>query len=174
MKYIFIIMLTSLVSSCHSQDGPSNAERVQRSATITLDGTVGKVFPLFGIIREKEWDHDWDPTPVYPNSGDMAEGAVYRTPGHIHGDSPLTWVVSRFDTLDNHLIYLVFAGNRVVSIDIRCSPLPDNRTTATITYTMTGLDEQGNQIIHHHIASVFQHNLQNWEALINKALGRSN
>jgi hypothetical protein len=172
MKYIFIIMLTSLATSCHSQNDRFIAERVQQSAKITLNGLVGKVFPLFGIMREKEWDHDWNPTPVYPTSGNIAEGAIYRTPGHAHGDPALIWVVSLLDTADNHLTYLVNAGNRVVSIDIRCHPLTGNRTEATIVYTMTGLNEKGNQVIYQHIANLFQHHLQNWESLINQALSR--
>jgi hypothetical protein len=172
MKYKIITMLTFLATTGYSQNNPFVAERVRQSATITLSGPVAKVFPLFGIIREKEWDHDWNPTPVYPASGDISEGAVYRTPGHVHGDANLIWVVSCFDTADNHLTYLVTAGNRVVSIDIRCSPLSDSRTQATICYTMTGLDEAGNQIIHQHIANLFAHNLQDWQTLINQVLGR--
>jgi hypothetical protein len=165
-------MFTAHLTSCQSQDTPFIADRVQQTATITLNGPVSKVFPLFGIIREKEWDHQWNPTEVYPTSGHIDEGSIYRTPGHFHGEPPLIWVVSRYDTTESHVTYLVSATNRIVSIDIQCSTLPDARTQATITYTMTGLDAQGNQIIHQHITAIFQHQLQDWQTLINQALSR--
>ena len=100
----------------------------------------------------------------------MAEGSVYRTPGHVHGEPPLTWVVARFDTAAGHLTYLVTAADRVVSIDIQCAPLPGSRTRATITYTMTGLNAEGNAICHHLLGRVFAHDLQDWQAAMNNIL----
>jgi hypothetical protein len=170
MKYLFILMFTASTASCNSQDTAFMAERLQRSGSIVLEGPVTRVFPLFGIIREKEWSPGWSPTPVFPMSGEMGEGSVYRTPGHVHGEPQLTWVVSRFDTTAAHLTYLVIAADRVVSIDIQCASLPDNRTRATITYFMTGLSAEGNAVCHHLIGRLFAHDLQDWQAPINELL----
>jgi hypothetical protein len=170
MKYLFILMLTASTASCRSQDSSFRAERLQRSASIVLEGRVPIVFPLFGIIEEKKWSPDWSPTAIFPLSGEMAEGSVYRTPGHIHGEPPLTWVVSRFDTAAAHLTYIVTAADRIVSIDIQCAMLSDNRTRATITYCMTGLNAEGNAVCHHLIGRLFAQDLQDWQAPINDLL----
>ena len=170
MKYLFILMLTASTASCQNQDSPFIAERLRRSASIDLEGSVATVFPLFGIIREKEWSSGWSPTPIFPLSGEMTEGSVYRTPGHVHGEPPLTWMVSRLDTPAAHLTYLVTAADRIVSIDIQCAPLPGNRTRATITYCLTGLTPEGNEIGHHLLGRLFADGLQDWQVPINKLL----
>jgi hypothetical protein len=170
MKYLFILMLTATTASCNSQDTAFTAERLQRSASIVLEAPIARVFPLFGIIREKEWSPGWSPTPIFPLSGEMAEGSVYRTPGHVHGEPPLTWVVSRFDTASAHLTYLVTAADRIVSIDIQCAQLTGGWTRATITYSLTGLTVEGNAICHHLLGKLFAHGLQDWQAPINELL----
>lgn len=170
MKHLILLLMVAVNLSCKSQDGSFVSQRVQDSADIILDAPITQVFPLFGIIREKEWSPGWDPTSVFPQSGEMAEGSVYRTPGHVHGEGPLTWVVSQFDTAAGHLTYLVTAPDRVVTIDIRCTPQPDRRTRATITYTLTGLTEEGNLICHHLLLKQFAHRLQDWQTTINQFL----
>jgi hypothetical protein len=170
MKYIIAFLMVTASSSCKSQDNRFIAQRVSNSAEILLNGTVKQVFPLFGIMKEKEWSSGWSPTALFPQSGQMAEGSVFRTPGHVHGEPPLTWVVSRYDSAAAHLTYIIEAANRIVSIDIRCTALPDNRTRATIAYTMTGLSDDGNAIIHHAITKQFAENLQDWQTAINKLL----
>jgi hypothetical protein len=172
MKYLFILMLTASTTSCNSQDTAFTAERLQQSASIILEAPVTRVFPLFGIIREKEWSPGWDPTPIFPTTGEMTEGSVYRTPGHVHGEPPLTWVVSRFETAAAHLTYLVTAADRVVTIDIQCAELPGGRSRATITYCMTGLNTEGNAVCHHLIGRLFAHDLGDWQAPINELLTR--
>jgi hypothetical protein len=172
MKYYLILLLMSQITACKGQDSSFTPARVHQSAEITLEGPVTEVFPLFGIMREKEWDSAWNPTPVFPISGDMAEGAIYHTPGHLHGEAPLIWIVYRYDTSRYWLTYLVSASNRIVSIDIQCTPIEGNKTHAVVTYTMTGLTEEGNQIIRHHLTMLFAHHLQDWQDAINQRLRR--
>jgi hypothetical protein len=173
MKCYVTILLMPLLAACKGRDSPFVANRVQQSTEITLEGPIEKVFPLFGIIREKEWEPEWKPDPIFPLSGDIAEGAIYCTPGHLPGEAPLTWVVVRYDTVLYRLTYLVSASDRIVSIDIQCITIDSNHTRAIVTYTLTGLTQEGNKIIRHHLASIFAHNLQGWENAINQLLKRS-
>jgi len=170
MKNYLSILFMLLCSACAGQDSPFVANRVQQSAEITLEGPIAKVFPLFGIIEEKKWDHEWDPTPIYPLSGDIEEGAIYRTPEHVPGEAPLIWVVTRYDTTLYRLTYLVTAINRIVSIDIQCTAIDGNSTRAIVKYTLTGLTSDGNKIIGHHLASIFANNLNGWQSAINHLL----
>lgn len=39
--------------------------RISRTSTITLNGPLGEVFPLFGPVREKEWAAGWEPRVLY-------------------------------------------------------------------------------------------------------------
>jgi hypothetical protein len=173
MKYYLIILLMTPLTACKGQDTSFVADQVQQSAEITLQGPVAKVFPLFGIIREKEWDPEWNPTPVFPKSGDITEGAIYRTPGHVPGEAPLTWIVARYDTSLNRVTYIVTASDRIVSIDIQCKSDNDQHTRARVTYTLTSLTPTGNIIIKHLLAAIFDHNLQGWQTAINQVLKRT-
>jgi hypothetical protein len=38
------------------------AERILRTATITLNGNIKDVFPLFDAFEERKWEPDWDLT----------------------------------------------------------------------------------------------------------------
>jgi len=170
MKYFIFILMVTANLSCKSQDSSFTSQRVQDSAVILLDASIVRVFPLFGMMKERDWSPGWNPTPVFPQTGEITEGAVYRTPGHVHGEGPLTWVVSRYDTSASHLTYLITAPDRVVTIDIRCAALSDSNTRATITYTLTGLTEEGNEICHHLLLRQFTHRLQDWQTAINQYL----
>jgi|SRR5450432_288393 len=171
MKYHLTIILLLLLDACNGQDAdPFIAKRIQQNAEITLNGPIAKVFTLFGIMREKEWDPDWHPTPVFPPSGDIAEGAVYHTPGHVPGEPPLTWVVALYDKVLYRLTYLVSAPDRIVEINIQCKTIGDNNTSAIVTYMLTGLTTEGNEMIGHHLAAIFSHNLHGWQTSINERL----
>jgi hypothetical protein len=55
------------------------ALRISRKSTIQLNGTLDKVFPLFGAIREKEWADGWDPRMVYSTTHLLEEHMVFQT-----------------------------------------------------------------------------------------------
>jgi hypothetical protein len=141
--------------------------------TYHLDGPVNDIFPLFEIMEEKKWSPDWDPTPVYPATGEIREGAVFRTPGHVHGESPLTWVITRYDRQNHAIVYTVVGANRVIQIAVTCDSVAQNRTAATITYDLTGLSAEGNRISHHTILKMFAHQLSDWQEAINRYMART-
>jgi hypothetical protein len=146
------------------------AEQFVQSASIVLQGNIEKVFPLFGAIEEKKWSEDWHPTPVFPASGNMEEGFIFHSPDHVPNSPPLTWVVSKYDSSSHQVRYIITSANRVTIITVNCSKIDGNSTKAEITYCLTGLSEEGNEISHHLITEMFKHNLKDWETAINNYL----
>ncbi|MFZ1081626.1 MAG: hypothetical protein WAO19_06850 [Candidatus Kryptoniota bacterium] len=146
------------------------AKRVSKSATITLKGPIERVFPLFGPVEEKKWADGWNPVVLYPTSGELEEGMVVTTQGHGHGEAVFAWIVSKYET-ENHLIeYIVSTANRYWVITIRCFASSDTETKATIQYTYTGLTPIGNEINKHAIEKRYERDLKDWEEAINHYL----
>jgi len=155
-------------------DTSFSAERLFKSATITLNGPIGKVFPLFGALEEKKWADGWNPIVMYPTSEKLEEGMVFTTPAHGHGETAYAWIVSKYQP-DNHLIeYIVSTTNRYWVISIKCRASSDTETEATVSYTFTGLTPLGNEINKHAIGKMYERNLQDWEEAINYYLKTGN
>jgi hypothetical protein len=143
------------------------AERISKTAVITLDGKVETVFPLFGAFEERKWAKDWDPILIYPSAEKIEEGTTFKTKGNGHNEAEFVWRVSKYKT-DKYLIqYLVTTENRYWTITIECCPLTENRTSAEITYTFIGLNELGNRINKQSLEHMYEHDLKDWEEAIN-------
>jgi hypothetical protein len=144
------------------------AERISRQSTITLSAPVETVFRLFGAIEEEKWAPGWRPTVVFSDSGTIQDQMVFTTKGHQDLEPDYTWTVSRYEP-ENWLVeYTVFTLDRLWRISIRCRSLVDKRhTDADVCYTYTGLNEKGNTLNKQAIASMFAHDLKDWERQIN-------
>jgi hypothetical protein len=178
MKNLFIklpgITLMAILGSAQIKAQGFKAEQVVQSASIVLDGNIEKVFPLFGAIEEKKWSEGWNPTPVFPASGNMEEGFIFQTADHVPGQPLLTWVVSKYSPASHQLQYIITSSLRVTTISVNCSKLSDSSTKAEITYKLAGLSDEGNLISHHLISKMFKHNLKDWETAINNYLTKKN
>ena len=150
------------------------AEQYVKSASIILNGSIDKVFPLFGAIEEKKWAEGWNPIPVFPESGDMQEGFIFQTADHAHEGAIVTWVVAAYEVKDHVVKYIITAPDRLLFIDVYCSEQSANSTKAEVTYKFTGLTAEGNEISHHLLARIFENNLKDWETAINNYLSKSN
>jgi hypothetical protein len=148
-------------------DQTFKAERVSKSASITLNGPIEKVFPLFGAVEEKKWADGWDPVVLYPESGHLEEGMTFITRAHGHDETTFAWIVSQYQPECRHIEYVVSTPNRIWVIAIQCDRLSVNQTIATIRYTYTGLTALGNVINKHVIEKMFKRNLADWEEEIN-------
>jgi hypothetical protein len=100
----------------------------------------------------------------------MQEGLIFQTPDHIHGVPPLTWVVSRYTVSSHYIQYIIASPMRVTIISITCTASGTNSTTATVSYSLTGLSPEGNELSHHLIGKIFESNLKDWETAINTYL----
>lgn len=164
MKILIATLLLALTA---------RAQKITRTASITLNGNVNTVFPLFGAYEEKKWSADWMPTPVYPNTQTIEEEATFTTPGHLKGEKDYVWRVSRYDTQQFLIQYMVYGDNRCWTITVQCSPQSDTKTLARITYSLIGLNAQGNQVNQQFIEHIYKNDLKDWEEEINGFLARS-
>ena len=144
--------------------------RISRTSVIILNASLKKVFPLFGPIKEKEWAAGWEPQVLYATT-DSEEHMVFKTRSH-HGQEPdSTWTVSNYRPDQAFIEYTVFAPERIWWITIECSEGKAEETTeAKITYTYTGLTESGNVMNEKALATMYRHDLKDWEAAINHYL----
>jgi hypothetical protein len=170
MKKLYIIFLLGLATAGRSQSNMNNnfsAQRISKTASFTTHGSIDKVFPLFGPFEEQKWAEGWSPVLVYPQQGKVQEGLVFKTKGHIPGEKENTWLINRYQP-ESHLIeYLVIAENRLLTITVQCGALADTATSATVTYTFTGLTEGGNMASGHILGRMYAENLHDWAEAIN-------
>jgi hypothetical protein len=61
------------------------AQHITQSHTIHLPAHLYRVFPLFEPLGEKLWAEGWDPTMLYPSTGEVAVGTIFTT---HHADEP--------------------------------------------------------------------------------------
>lgn len=147
------------------------AKRISRTSSIILNASLKTVFPLFGPIEEKKWAHGWNPQIIFSSTNKLELGMVFKT--QITGrkdkeENDYIWVVSRFLPQQALIEYTVFTFERVWWITIRCQENNKHQTTsANITYTFTGLTENGNAKNAKHLARIYAHDLKDWEEAIN-------
>jgi len=140
------------------------------SASIELDARIDNVFPLFGAFEERKWAAGWSPKVIYPQTEVMQKGTTFQTAGHVPGEPDMIWTVTKFDMASHEAQYFIYSTNRVVILDINCRSIAGGKTAATIKYTFTGLDSDGNEISHHLLKKVYSRRLEDWRDAINKYL----
>lgn len=164
------MMVALLLFSCKNQNQMETekfvSQRVSKTAIIQLNGSIEKVFPLFGAFEEKKWADKWDPKLVYPSTERIEEGTVFKTKGHGHNETGFLWIVTKYQPNDHLIQYLVSTENRYWTITIKCTG-SGKLTSAEITYSYTGLNLIGNQINPIAMQSIYMQNLKDWEKSIN-------
>lgn len=149
------------------------AEQYFQKASIVLNGKINEVFRLFTVLGEKKWATEWNPELIFPLSGNMQEGLIFKTSDHIKGAPPLIWVVSKYNTIRHELQYTIASPVHVAIITVSCTTINEHNTKAEISYKLTGLNRDGDELSHHLIAKVFVNNLKDWEKAINSYLEKS-
>lgn len=169
MKQNLILLILTMSTSTIAQT--FKAERVQKSAMFTVNAPIEKSFPLFGPIREKEWAAGWEPQLIYSTNPEVEEHMIFKTSGKHHGENEYVWVVTQFKPKDFFVEYTVSTSNRIWFITVKCEAAGKN-TNVTVTYSYTGLNEQGNQLNKAALDRMYAHNLQDWEEAINYYLAK--
>jgi hypothetical protein len=146
-------------------------QRIQ-SFTITLNGSVAEVTPLFGPIREAEWASGWSPHFIHPVQGLQREGAVFTTTSD-HGRDRL-WLLTTYEAGNGRVEYVVMTPAFVTNeIKIRVVPDGEQHCKATITYRRSALTPEGNEEVAKLDAHWAEKQRIHWEAAINGALAKS-
>ncbi len=149
------------------------AEKISKTASIIINGSITSVFPLFGAFEERKWAEGWNPVLIYPEQEIIEEGTTFKTAGNEEEPEYL-WRVSKFYPEKYLIQYLVSTANRYWTITVKCSSIEENKTMAQITYTFIGLNELGNGINKEALERMFLNNLKDWEEEINGYLEKNN
>lgn len=148
---------------CGDDDANFVARHIRKQATITLNGTIESVWPLFDPINESKWATIWQPNILYPTDGTVQEGMVFRT-------GELIWTVARYNSRNHHITYSVTHPDKFFTVDVQCSEHGSSHTDAVITYSFVGLTEQGNDRVERSAERLFQSGLKDWQTAINHYL----
>ena len=146
-------------------------EQRTQSFTITLNGSVGDVTPLFGPVREAEWVPDWSPHFIYPAQDVQREGVVFTTSPDRGRDR--LWLLTTYDVRNGRVEYVVMTpAFTATEIKIRVVPDSEQYCKATITHRRSALAPQGNE----EVAKLGEHWAEeqriHWETAINEALAK--
>jgi hypothetical protein len=142
-----------------------------QSFTISLNGSVADVTPLFGPVREREWAPEWSPHFIHPAHGVQREGVVFSTSlGH---GSDRIWLLTTYEISDGRVEYIAMVPEVTANeIKIRVVPDGDQHCKATITYRRSALAREGNEEVMKLDAHWAEEQRIHWETGINQALAK--
>lgn len=154
--------------ACETQNTTNNfkAERISRTATFSVNEEIEKAFPLFGPMREMEWEAGWKPALVFSETNDVEERMIFKTPGRFEEERTYTWVITQYFPERYRIEYMVSTPERIWFITVQCKA-QEEQTLVTVTYTFTGLTERGNERNKQALEKMYTNNLKDWEAAIN-------
>lgn len=152
----------------NSQETPS--QTITKSATITLNADITRVFPLFGPIEEKKWAEGWNPKVLHPENTVIEEGMVFVTKSPAENETESLWAVTKYNPEKHLVTYTVSTQNRIWFISVSCEPTVDNQTKAIVTYTFTSRNKHGIKLNQQSLEKMYKYNLEDWEEAINHYL----
>ncbi len=162
--------LLLILTACHPHSQmDTTAQRITRTASISVHEKIENIFPLFGAFEERKWADGWNPVLIYPAAETMGEGTTFRTAGNGE-EKEFLWRVTRYEPQQHLVQYLVSTENRYWTITVNCSPADHDITTAEITYTYIGLNSLGNALNSRALEKMYSQNLKDWEKAINHFL----
>jgi len=167
------IIIVVLLAACNRKlSSHFSAERISKTASIVANGNIGTVYPLFGAFEERKLDYSWKPILIYPDKEIIEEGTTFKTiqDKHKHGGSDekeFLWYVMKYEPSQNLIQYFVSTHNRFWTVTVKCEAASEMQTKVTVTYTYTGLNEQGNKINEMALSKMFKNDLKDWEEGIN-------
>jgi hypothetical protein len=173
MKILLLSLSASgLLSIQALAAGPGSAlEERSQSFTISLNGSMAEVVPLFGPVREAEWAPGWTPHFIHPAKSEQREGAVFTTTS-AHGQERL-WLLTAYDEKDGRVDYVFMTpGFTFNDIKIRVIPDGEKHCKATITYRHSALAPEGNAEVEKLDAHWAEQQQVHWEQAINATLGK--
>ncbi|MEQ6289720.1 SRPBCC family protein [Vogesella sp. GCM10023246] len=133
------------------------------SGEFTLPLDIDSAYPLFTPAGETLWVPDWQPQYFHPADGHTSAGMVFSTG---HGGESTLWTLADYDPVAYRYRYVrVTPGSRFVQVQVSCQPVDAANTRVCVSYTLTGLSEDGNAAIRD-FAAGYQAMLAEWRSLI--------
>jgi len=142
------------------------SQRVERTATFTVNASVQVTFSLFGPMKEKLWAPGWEPEIIYSTTNDVEEHMIFKTnPNHGEAEHYL-WVINQYKPEKFLVEYIVSNSERIWFITVHCEPA-ETETKVKVTYSYTGLTLEGNRLNEIAIEKMYACNLSDWKEAIN-------
>lgn len=133
------------------------------SGEFTLPLDIDSAYPLFTPAGETLWVPDWQPQYFQPADGHTSAGMVFSTG---HGGETTLWTLADYDPAAHGYRYIrVTPGSRFVQVQVSCQPVDAANTRVQVSYTLTGLSEDGNTAIRE-FAAGYDAMLAEWRSLI--------
>jgi hypothetical protein len=160
-----IVLLLFVVMS-YAQTAQPRSTHIRRTGQISLQGSVQKVFPLFGPVDEAKWAPGWEPSLKYGSNAEL--GTVFTTETSTH---PAIWIVTRYDANSHDMQYTtVFPEDRVMQLDIACHPADAAETRCDVAYTITALSDSAIAAVEHYTQDRHDERIAHWQIAINHYL----
>lgn len=143
--------------------------QIERTMTLSLAGPADEAFPLFGPLREREWEPEWNPVFIAPDDGQScAPGTVFVVPGPPEG----VWVMTAYDAARRQVRYVMVQPRLVTSeIAVDVTPSGPQSSTALVAYRRTALSEAGEAALDEFIG-VWPSWAGQWQSAINAVLSK--
>jgi len=161
MKYFLALAFLALAIQAETR------RHAETTITFPLPAPPAAALPLFGPVRETEWEPHWNPQFLYPAGGSQQAGAVFTTK---HGDTDAVWTLATYDESALRVAYvIVWPGMCLTKLDIELKPAPNHTSEATVTYRQTALSEAGDRFVQN-FADHFPAQRDHWRDAISAAL----
>jgi len=153
------------------EGGRAALEERTQSFTISLNGPLADVTPLFGPVREAEWAPEWSPHFIHPAHAAQEEGVVFTTTSGHSKDR--LWLLTAYDVREGRVEYVVVTPALTASeIKIRVVPDGEEHCKATISYRRSALTPEGNEEVAKLDADWAKEQRIHWEKAINGTLAK--
>lgn len=166
IKIVVLLFLISNLSVMNLQTETTAAERISRSSEIILNDKIDNVFPLFGPVREMDWEYGWNPEIIYSNHELVEKGMIFKSSARFEGEQFYVWIVTQYRPSEYLIEYTVSAPDRVWFIHVQCEPI-GMKTKARISYTFTSLNEHGSSLNRIALDLMYSRDLKDWEEALN-------
>ncbi len=167
----WVLGLTVVQAVLAAETKTAVLEQRTQSFTISLNGSVADVTPLFGPVREAEWAPNWSPRFIHPAHGVQREGVVFTTSADHERDR--FWLLTTYDAANGRVEYVVMTPAVIASeIKIRVIPDGEQHCLATITYRRSALAPEANEDVAKLEAHWADEQRVHWETAIKKALAK--
>jgi hypothetical protein len=125
-----------------------------------------RAFGLFTARGEQAWVDGWEPRFPVPDADDTRPGTVFETGGHDH---PTIWLV--VDSAPGRRIRYarISPGDRAAIVTVELAPAGDGRSTVTVSYELTALNEAAGQALAD-FANDYPAYLESWREAIERHL----
>jgi hypothetical protein len=160
MLQLLAVSLLLFCAMAQADDQPQM--RISRSAEITINGPLEKVFPLFTPEGETHWIPHWKYTPILPADGSTERDMVFRT------DEQTLWTLAVYEP-PRRSIYVHASPDEIARIELQGRSIDAGHTAVRITYVITAISEHAQRSnAHHQSEAEFRKKMDQWKAWLDE------